>query len=41
MSSLQGLGSLFVFGANVLASSSVGLILTYGGWAVLQEVNPT
>ncbi|BCZ19345.1 hypothetical protein NHP190012_09870 [Helicobacter sp. NHP19-012] len=35
---LQGLNSMFVFGANLLASSSVGLILAYGNCGVLQGV---
>ncbi|WP_235852155.1 MFS transporter [Helicobacter mehlei] len=35
---LQGFNSLCVFGGNVLASASVGLILAYGSWAVLHGI---
>ncbi|WP_120946062.1 MFS transporter [Helicobacter labacensis] len=35
---LQGLSSSCVFGANLCASSSVGLILAYGSWAVLHGI---
>uniref|UniRef100_UPI000EADE553 MFS transporter n=1 Tax=Helicobacter vulpis TaxID=2316076 RepID=UPI000EADE553 len=35
---LQGFNSLCVFGGNVLASTSVGLILAYGSWAVLHGI---
>ncbi|WP_231723674.1 hypothetical protein [Campylobacter iguaniorum] len=35
---LQGLNAISVFGANLLASSSVGFVLANGGWIVLNLI---
>ncbi|WP_258058433.1 hypothetical protein [Campylobacter hyointestinalis] len=36
---LQGLNAISIFGANLLASSSVGFVLASGGWEVLNLIS--
>ena len=36
---LQGLNAISIFGANLLASSSVGFVLANGGWKVLNLIS--